>query len=92
MIQSIAYQIREGKFSLSELAAGLGLSQEQLKNRLDLMERQGYIAREADCAPEGGCGCCHSCPSCGSGDKKTMPVQYRLTEKGLRLADRASRG
>ncbi len=87
MIRSIAYLIQEGKFSLPELAEGVGLSQEQLKNRLDLMERQGYIAREADCVPEGGCGCCHSCLSCGSGDRKPVPVQYRLTEKGQRLAE-----
>jgi DNA-binding HxlR family transcriptional regulator len=86
MIQLIACQIREGNSSLAELAEGVGLSQEQLKNRLDLMERQGYIARETDCAPEGGCGCCHSCPSYGSGSRRTMSVRYRLTEKGQRLA------
>ncbi|MFA5331780.1 MAG: hypothetical protein WC342_05330 [Methanoregula sp.] len=89
MIQSIAQRIRDGNFSVAELSAGVGLSQEQLKNRLDLMERQGYIAREADCTPEGGCGCCHSCPTCGSGDKNVLPTRYRLTEKGKNLASKS---
>lgn len=87
MIQSIARKIRNGGYSTAELAASVGLSQEQLKNRLAFMERQGYIIREKDCGPvDGGCGCCSSCPSCSDKNRAMLPVQYRLTEKGEVLA------
>ena len=89
MIQSIARKIRDGGYSAADLAVSVGLSQEQLKNRLDLMERQGYLVREKDCGPvEGGCTCCSSCPSCTDKDRAMIPVQYRLTKKGEILAGR----
>jgi hypothetical protein len=92
MIQSIAKRIREGNFSFAELAASVGLSQDQLKNRLELMERQGYIARDPDCVPSGDGGCdCRSCPSCSDRDRATLPVQYHLTEKGKLLSEKPSR-
>lgn len=87
MIQSIAQRIRDGNFTLAELAAAVGLTAEQLKNRLDLMVRQGYIVQEAACAPAESDGCgCHACCACGSRDPCAIsPVRYRLTEKGKHL-------
>jgi predicted ArsR family transcriptional regulator len=88
MIQSIARKIRDGGCSAAELAAGVGLSQEQLKNRLALMERQGYIERDEVCGQTGnGCGGCTSCPAVGNRDRTTLPVQYHLTDKGRHLAE-----
>jgi len=87
MIQSIAQRIREGNYTLAELAAAVGLTPEQFKNRLDLMERQGYIVQEAACAPATGGGCgCHACCACSSRDSDTIPARYQLTEKGKLLA------
>jgi len=87
MIQSIAQRIRDGNFTLAELAAAVGLTPEQLKNRLDLMERQGYIVQDVACAPAEGGGCdCHACCACGSRDSGTIPARYQLTEKGKLLA------
>ncbi len=88
MIESIARKIRDGGYSAADLAASVGLSQEQLKNRLALMERQGYIVRVEDCGPvDGGCGYCSSCPSCSDKDRAMLPVQYRLTKKGELLVE-----
>jgi predicted ArsR family transcriptional regulator len=87
MIQFIARKIHDGGYSAAELAASVGLSQEQLKNRLDLMERQGYLVRENECGQvDSGSGCCSSCPSCSDKDRAILPVQYHLTEKGELLA------
>jgi len=87
MIQSITQRILDGNFTLAGLAAAVGLTQEQLKNQLDLMERQGYIVQEAACAPAEGGGCgCHACFACGSRDPGAIPARYQLTEKGKILA------
>ncbi|MFZ0006138.1 winged helix-turn-helix transcriptional regulator [Methanoregula sp.] len=89
MIASILQKISEGSYSTPELAASVGLSPEQLKNRLFFLERQGYITRGEDCMPEGGaCGSCALCPSCTDKNRSMLPVQYRLTRKGELLARR----
>ena len=86
MIETILHKIKEGSYSTAELAASVGLTTEQLKNRLFFLEHQGYIIREEGCGPEKACGACALCPACSDTDRFPLPVQYRLTEKGKRLA------
>lgn len=83
-LQSIARVIRTGNLTLAECALRLGMTQEQLENRLSLLERQGYILREAG-MPEGAtCSCGHCCASCRT--PRQIPATISLTEKGERLA------
>ncbi len=84
-ITGIARLIRENRFTGKELASTLGITTEQLENRLALMERQGYLIMERPCAVQtGGGGACAGCRSCG---KRTSVITgYALTEKGCRLA------
>ncbi len=88
MIESILQKISEGSYSTAELAASVGLSPEQLKNRLLFLERQGYITQGEDCGPAGACGSCALCPSCSDKDRPMLPVQYYLTKKGELFARR----
>ena len=90
MIDAILQKIHNGGYSTAELAESVGLSPEQLKNRLFFLERQGYIIRVEDCAPDGACGHCASCPACSDKDLSMLPVLYRLTEKGEILVKRTT--
>ncbi|MEN6444306.1 MAG: helix-turn-helix domain-containing protein [Methanoregula sp.] len=85
-LQSIARIIRDGNLTMTECAQRLGISRDQLENRLFLMERQGYLARQKDPAPGPDCGCGHCCSSCSNGEGAPVPVLYTLTQKGERLA------
>ena len=85
-LQSIALVIRNGNLTLTECALRLGMTKEQMEDRLSLMERQGYILRQAG-MPEGApCSCGHCCASCGTPGSQQVPATITLTEKGERLA------
>jgi len=89
LIVSIARMIRSGTLTLTDIAERTGITREQLADRLFLMERQGYLARQQDAAPDPDCGCGHCCASCCKRDDGTAPVLFSLTQKGERLAQRA---
>ena len=85
-LQSIARVIRTGNLTMVECALRLGMTPEQLENRLSLLERQGYILRQAG-MPEGAtCSCGHCCASCRTPGSRQIPATITLTEKGERLA------
>ncbi|MFA4861448.1 hypothetical protein [Methanoregula sp.] len=88
-IVSIARMIQSGSVTLSGIADRMGITREQLADRLFLMERQGYLARQKDPAPGPGCSCGYCCSSCSKGEGAPVPVLYTLTQKGERLAQDA---
>ena len=91
MIASIARILRSGNATPAEIAESIGITREQLMDRLALMERQGYLARHRDPDPgaDAGCSCGHRCSSCCNRDAASAPVLYALTKKGERLAQDA---
>jgi hypothetical protein len=85
VLGSIARIMKSGSATMDEIAELTGITREQLADRLALMERQEYIARQPDAAdPECSCGSC--CASCSSRDGGQKPVLYTLTVKGECLA------
>jgi len=84
-LQSIARVIRTGNLTLAECALRLGMTQEQLEDRLSLLERQGYILREAGMPESATCSCGHCCTSCRTPGSRQIPAVISLTEKGERL-------
>ena len=89
---AIARLIRDNDVTFGEGAARLGITREQLDNRLHLMERQGYLNRHGGIR-ETGAGCCnHSCALC-SLCRADVPVPrtISLTPKGMRLIDEDTR-
>lgn len=84
-LQSIARLIRDGHLIIAECPARLGITREQLDNRLQLMERQGYVACGRN--PLEGAGCARGgyCSACPKKDATQSPSLYTLTEKGERL-------
>ncbi|MDK2974087.1 MAG: hypothetical protein PWP08_458 [Methanofollis sp.] len=91
MMRTIARRISEETCTLPEIARELGVQQEALLERLFMMERLGFIARDGGCtgsarteASSRRCiGC--SCAACGEAVGGNI-VHYALTEKGKRLA------
>ncbi|WP_321418902.1 FeoC-like transcriptional regulator [uncultured Methanomethylovorans sp.] len=84
MISDLLSYIFVERLSLNETAHKMGMSVEQLKDRLHIMEQMGYL-RKADSNSSFSCNSCSSCKACqtsslGSG-------QYMLTEKGSRLIE-----
>lgn len=91
MIASIARILWSSNATTAEIAKSIGITREQLAERLALMERQGYIARHQDAGvgPDSNCSCGHCCSSCHRQDTASDPVLYTLTQKGERLAQDA---
>ena len=86
MIASITRIIRSGNATLADMAERIGLTHEQLADRLALMERQGYLARQPDALVGPDCDCGHCCASCCKRDGAAAQVLYMLTEEGEHLA------
>lgn len=86
-LQSIAQLIRDGHLTLAECPARLGITREQLENRLQLMERQGYVTCGRNSLEGGGCTCGGCCFACTKKDTTQSPSLYTLTAKGERLID-----
>ena len=83
----IARLLKGGSLTLAECGRMLGLSREQLDERLFLMARQGYLARatpqkDTTCTCSG---CCATCSCCSVKNTGAVPVLYTLTGKGERL-------
>ncbi len=70
--------------SLSETAGIMGMSGQQLNDRIRTLEQMGYI-RKADTNLSYKCGSCSSCNACNT-DFGT--VQYVLTDKGSKLIEK----
>ena len=82
MFADIAEKIAAGGVALPLLALDLGITQDQLRERLAMMEHMGYLSRP-ECLPDEpaktGCGCCSGCSS------HPGEARYFLTEKGMKL-------
>lgn len=92
MIRKVLSMLGEGSASLGEIATSLGLTESQLKGRLELMVRMGYLERltvdgaPGDVQPE--------CPGCllagicrdETCSREGLVVGYRLSRKGMRVA------
>jgi hypothetical protein len=84
MFKDILLKLAEGGVAVSLLAADLGISLDQLHERLRMMEHMGYIASDVACTPGEPsplCACCSGC-RCSS---QELPMRFLLTEKGRRL-------
>jgi len=84
-LRSIAQLIQDGHLTLAECPARLGITREQLENRLQLMERQGYLVCQGGAADAAGCTCSHCCASCCQNDSAHLPFTVSLTAKGEQL-------
>ena len=86
---TIARLISRGNCTTAECAENLGITKEQLEDRLLQMERQGYLARPKEApAPGPGSACGHSCCTmCGNQKEACVPVQFILTKKGEHLLE-----
>lgn len=85
----IARLLGSGSLTLAECARMLGMSREQLDERLRMMERQGYLARATAAQKDepGTCSsCCATCSCCSVKKTGAAPILYSLTGKGERLA------
>ncbi len=91
-LQSIARVIRTGNLTLGECALRLGMTEEQLENRLSLLERQGYILRQAGMPKGTTCSCGNCCASYRTPCSRQIPATITLTEKGERLAGDSNGG
>ncbi len=84
MFKDILLKLAEGGVAVPLLAADLGISLDQLRERLRMMEHMGYIAGDIACTPGEPsplCACCSGC-KCSS---QELPMRFLLTEKGRRL-------
>lgn len=84
MFKDILLKLAVSGVAVPMLAAELGLSPDQLRERLRMMEHMGYIAGGAACTPVDTsplCACCSGC-ICSS---QELPARYLLTDKGRRL-------
>jgi DNA-binding Lrp family transcriptional regulator len=84
MISDVLKHIFVERLSLNETAHKMGMSGEQLKDRLRIMEQMGYL-KKTDADFSHACNSCSSCKACPTGD--LGGGQYMLTEKGYRLIE-----
>jgi len=89
MLGEIACRMEKGTYTLSSLAAGLGISQNSLLLRLELMERLGHVVRLRPCTPPSAGKACSRCPGGCFGSGGAVHIAgYTLTAKGRRLCRR----
>lgn len=81
-LPSILRLIRDGDTTFAEVTVRLGITREQLENRLRLMERQGYILRQSGTSDTPACSCGHCRSPCRETGGGKVPVIYALTRKG----------
>ncbi len=84
MISEILKHIFIERMSLNETAGIMGMSGQQLKDRIRTLEQMGYI-RKADTELSRKCGSCSSCNACNI---DLGAVQYVLTDKGFKLIEK----
>ena len=85
LMAEIAKSIAEGVFIPSVLAAELDISSKEVTERLFMMDRMGFIAK--DSTSSGGCGCAKCCCGCNVSECNSAVAgsSYVLTEKGRKL-------
>ena len=85
LMAEIAKSIADGVFIPSVLAAELDISSKEVTERLFMMDRMGFIAKDAPAASS--CGCAKCCCGCNIGEcaSALSGSSYVLTEKGKKL-------
>ncbi len=92
MIKRMLVMIDRGSMTLSAMAFQMGLTEAELKNRLEMMVRMGHLEAmtiDGDSLhPEADCPGCVMASKCKTEECSNGPpvVGYRLTDKGRRLA------
>ena len=83
LMAEIAKSIAEGVFIPSVLAAELDISSKELSERLFMMDRMGFIAKDKPSS----CGCAKCCCGCNISEcgSALSGSSYVLTEKGRKL-------
>ncbi len=77
--------------TLAEITQKLKISRDELKNRLEMMKRMGYIEALSEDKPnsESACASCRMtkfCSPCSEGNAGNLRITvYRLTDKGRRV-------
>jgi len=82
MIKDILKLMSLGGITLPEMARRLGAGLDDLKNRLEMMERMGYVEALHEVG-RSECPSCHT-SKCLAGDCHSESAIYHLTKKGLR--------
>ncbi len=94
MIVETLQRIAAGSATTALLAADLGIDTKTLAQRLEMLERMGYLVRVS--SEEEGCestGACRRCPCCGGGAVCWKEKSFlALSSKGATIADRTPRG
>jgi len=92
MIRKALQLIDRGSITLSEMAIDLGMTEADLKSRLEMMVMMGHLEAvtiPGDAIdPEGHCPGCIMASTCRADECSdgAPAVGYRLTDKGRRLA------
>ncbi len=84
MFRDILLKLAEGGVAVPLLAAELGISDDQLRERLRMMEHMGYITGDGTCTPHESSPLCACCSGC-TGTPAELPRRFLLTGKGRRL-------
>lgn len=82
LTKKILQMIDQGNMALNEIADELGLSRDELKFRLEMMEHMGEI--ESIKSTQSGCSGCSGSKCLGD----NRLVAYRLTGKGRKICNR----
>jgi len=94
LIKETLEAVKRENLTFAELARGLGIDESGLKNRLELLERMGYLKGSGKVGHEAGCSGCNGVkrPLAGflcTGCVEKEPIElltYSLTEKGKRIS------
>lgn len=84
MFRDILNNITGGGVVIPQLAADLGISDDQLRERLRMMVHMGYLTSDGSCTPDkesSSCACCSGCRC----SPMELPPRFLVTEKGRRL-------
>ncbi|MDP6626935.1 MAG: hypothetical protein QGG50_03460 [Methanopyri archaeon] len=87
MIRETLRLIAEGDRTLTEMGRTLGISPDEMKGRVRMLEHMGYIEAVDQGPPPGGsaCACCSSANSCQDQQQGAGAIRsYQLTNKGQR--------
>lgn len=84
MFKDILTKISGGGVVIPLLAAELGISLDQLRERLRMMEHMGYLTSDGACTPAEPSPLCACCSGCAASSDEP-PRRFLLTEKGRRL-------
>ena len=88
MLREILRKMTEGEQSFTGLALSLGISTKELRNRLEILEKMGYIHKASGDQDGESCTFCPTARECaGCSSDAEFPDTYHITPKGERLLE-----